>query len=70
MLQSFETSGSMSWETNDPKKHHKNNPTFQKDFCNDPSVLFSSFTENPFLMNKLMVIDSIDTIFEENIYRN
>ena len=70
MLQSFETDGSISSETNDPKKHHENNPTFQKDFCNDTSILFSSFPENPFLMNKLTVINNIDTIFEENIYHN
>ena len=71
ILQDFEASADGPTHDNDrPKKHHENNPTFKKDFSSDTARLFKSFPENPFLLEKLTVINNTDTIFEDNIFYN
>lgn len=52
------------------QKHHENSPTFRNDFAKDTKTLLDSFPNNPFMLDKLTVINNTNVFFEDNIYHN
>ena len=70
ILKDFEHIGNAADENLANRKHHENSPTFRNDFAKDTKTVLDSFPHNPFMLNKLTVINNVDVLFEDNIYHD